>query len=161
MHLNLRFLLSQEYVVRSPSITELAVRLNLPVEALVQTVADYNSYATKGEDPKFSRGCNAYQRFLGDAEVKPNPCVATMASPPFYAVKIEIGDLGTAAGIATDGSARVLDEEGSPIDGLYACGLDAHSVMEGNYPGPGITLGPAIAFGYLAAKDISSRARQP
>lgn len=161
MHLNLRFLLSQEYIVRSPSITELAVRLNLPVEALVQTVADYNSYATKGEDPKFSRGCNAYQRFLGDAEVKPNPCVAPMASPPFFAVKIEIGDLGTAAGIATDGSARVLDEEGSPIDGLYACGLDAHSVMEGNYPGPGITLGPAIAFGYLAAKDISSRARQP
>ena len=105
-------------------------------------------------------GANAYQRFLGDQEVKPNPCVAPIGRPPFFAVKVEVGDLGAAAGLDTDYSSRVLDGDQKQIQGLYACGADARSVMEGCYPGPGITLGPAITFGYLAAMDIVARANR-
>ena len=81
--------------------------------------------------------------------------MAPLAKPPFYAVKLEIGDLGTYAGIATDGNARVLDEHKRPIPGLYAAGNDALSIMGGNYPGPGITLGPAMTFGWIAGRHLA------
>ena len=60
--------------------------------------------------------------------------------------------------MSTDENARVLDEVGGPISGLYACGNDMLSVMDGAYPGPGITLGPALTFGYIAARHIASGA---
>lgn len=159
MTLNRRFFTSQGYLIKAPSISVLEEKLNLPAGALAKTTETYNHFASSGEDPAFGRGTNAYQRFLGDAAVKPNPCVAPIERPPFFAVKVEAGDLGAAAGLATDGNARVLDRRGQPIPGLYACGADMRSVMEGAYPGPGITLGPALAFGYLAAKDMVAHAR--
>ena len=45
-----------------------------------------------------------------------------------------------------------------PIPGLYAVGNDMHSIMGGVYTGPGITLGPGLVFGYLAARDAARRA---
>jgi predicted oxidoreductase len=70
-------------------------------------------------------------------------------------VRLYVGDLGTFAGLKTDANARVLDGAGRPIGGLYAVGNDAASIMGGNYPGGGITLGPAITFGYIAARHMS------
>ena len=67
-------------------------------------------------------------------------------------------DLGTSAGLITDAAARVLDERGAPIPGLYACGNDMNSLMRGAYPGPGITIGPALTFGYLAGRAITAGA---
>ena len=99
-------------------------------------------HAKSGSDPDFGKGSTAYNRFYGDAEIQPNPCVAPIVAAPFYAVKVVVGDLGTYAGIATNGNAQVLDENKRPIPGLYAAGNDALSIMGGNYPGPGITLGP-------------------
>ena len=66
-----------------------------------------------------------------------------------------IGDLGTYAGISTDANARALDANGHPIEGLYAAGNDMASIMGGNYPGAGITLGPALTFGYIAGRHIA------
>ncbi|WP_420393720.1 FAD-dependent oxidoreductase [Acuticoccus sp.] len=152
---SLRHFLDQRYLVRRGTVRELAVALGLPADALVRTVDRTNAAAARGEDPEFGRGSTAYQRFLGDADVTPNPCVAPLVRPPFYAVRVAPGDLGAAAGLMTDASARVLSQDGRPIAGLYACGADALSVMEGSYPGPGITLGPALTFGYLAARDLS------
>ena len=116
---------------------------------------EYNIHARKGEDPEFHKGSTAYNRSLGDPEQKPNPCVAPVEQGPYYAIKLVIGDLGTFAGLRCDEYARVLDENGSPIPGLYAAGNDAASIMGGNYPGGGITLGPAITFGYIAARHIA------
>lgn len=87
--------------------------------------------------------------------------MAPLATPPFYAVEVVIGDLGTFAGLACDEAARVLDGAGRPIPGLYAAGNDAASIMGGNYPGGGITLGPALTFGYLAARDMARAAGLP
>ena len=120
-----------------------------------ETIRAYNVGARNGEDPEYGRGTTSYNRSLGDPEHKPNPCVAPLEKGPFYAVKVVMGDLGTFAGLRCNQHAQVLDDGGRPIPGLYAAGNDAASIMGGNYPGGGITLGPAITFGYIAARHIS------
>jgi succinate dehydrogenase/fumarate reductase flavoprotein subunit len=143
------------YLVRGQTIGALAFALGIDAQTLAATLARYNADARGGTDPEFGRGSDAYQRYLGDADRKPNPCVAPIEQPPFYAIAIYPGDLGTAAGLVTDENARVLDGSGTPIGNLYACGNDMNSIMNGAYPGPGITLGPALTFGYLAAKHMA------
>ncbi len=146
----------RDYLVCANSIEELAGRLGVPPRNLEVTVDAFNEAARRGEDPEFGRGRDAYQRHLGDVDQRPNPCVAPIAKPPFYAIALYPGDLGTAAGLSTDENARVLDAAGRPIPHLYACGNDMASVMNGAYPGPGITLGPALTFGYIAARHLAS-----
>ncbi|MGA3403359.1 MAG: FAD-binding protein, partial [Acetobacteraceae bacterium] len=150
--------LESGYLVRGDSIGALAVRLGVDPAALGRTVALYNKDAVEGRDIAFGRGGDAYQRHVGDGDHAPNPCVGPIVTPPFYAVALRPGDLGTSAGLVTDGAARVLGADGAPIRHLYACGNDMNSLMRGAYPGPGITLGPALTFGYLAARDIAANA---
>jgi predicted oxidoreductase len=109
----------------------------------------------RGEDPAFGRGGTPYNRVQGEAGRQPNPCVAPIVAGPFYAVKIVAGSLGTFAGLRTDAHARVLDGQSQPIEGLYAVGNDMASIMAGRYPSGGITLGPAMTFGYVAAHHAS------
>jgi len=111
----------------------------------------FNRDAASGTDTKFNKGSTAYNRYQGDALVKPNPCMAPITTGPFYAIKLVIGEIGTFAGLATDAQCRVLTKDRQPVPGLYAVGNDAASVMGGNYPGAGITLGPCVTFGYTAA----------
>ena len=130
--------------------------LEIQPENLEATIKRFNDDARAGIDHEFGRGGDAYQRYLGDAENRPNPCVAPIESAPFYSVALYPGDLGTAAGLVTDEHGRVLDDTNRPIRHLYACGNDMNSIMNGDYPGPGITLGPALTFGYLASQHIRS-----
>jgi len=143
---------------RAMSIVGLAREIGLDASALVATVDRYNEGARHGLDPQFGRGSNIYQRALGDAGLEPNPCVAPIEHAPFYALRIFPADLGTAIGLKIDGKARVLRSDGSVIAGLCACGNDMASIMNGNYPGPGITLGPALTFGYIAGKHLAHAA---
>lgn len=156
------------YLKRGRTLAELAQASGIDATALEHTVSKFNEGAVQGEDRQFGRGNTAYNRFLGDAEHVPNPCVAPIENGPFYAIRTVIGDLGTFAGIRTDGLARALDPGGNVVPGLYAVGNDAASVMGGNYPGGGITLGPAMTFGFLAgehaaksARDARDRSRSP
>jgi succinate dehydrogenase/fumarate reductase flavoprotein subunit len=144
------------YLKRSDTLAGLANSIGIPVQALEETVGNFNRYAQNGEDPAFGRGSNVYQCSLGDADQQPNPCVAPLKDAPFYAVAVEPADLGMSAGIVTDAQARVLANDGQPISGLYACGNDMASIMEGAYPGPGITLGPAITFGWIAGRHVAA-----
>ncbi|MEQ8654442.1 MAG: FAD-dependent oxidoreductase [Kiloniellales bacterium] len=147
--------LAQGYLRRAATPAGLAAALDLPLEPFLETLEAYNTAARRGEDPDFGRGGDAYQRFLGDAAVAPNPCLAPIEHAPYYALRVLPGDLGTAAGLDTDPVGRVLDAGGAAIPGLYCCGADMASVMEGAYPGPGITLGPALAFGYLIGRSLA------
>jgi succinate dehydrogenase/fumarate reductase flavoprotein subunit len=140
------------YLRKAHTLDALADSIGVPRAAFVQTVQRFNVDAGEGRDGEFGRGGNMYQRHLGDADRQPNPCVAPIEHGPFYAVAVFPADLGMAAGLVTDAHARVLRADGTPIDGLYACGNDMHSVMNGAYPGPGITLGPALVFGVIAAR---------
>jgi succinate dehydrogenase/fumarate reductase flavoprotein subunit len=143
------------YLLRGDTLAALAAQAGIDAAALAVTIDAYNRHAREGADPEFRKGSSAYNRFLGDAAVAPNPCIAPLEVPPFYAVQVVIGDLGTYAGIRTDARARVLGARGEPIAGLYAAGNDMASIMGGNYPAGGITLGPAMTFGYIAGCDLA------
>ena len=143
------------YLFKGETLADLAKQIGAAPEPFERTIAQFNEHARNGEDPEFHKGSTAYNRSLGDPEHTPNPCVAPVSQAPFYAVKLVVGDLGTFAGLNCDEHARVLDEDGKPIMGLYAAGNDAASIMGGNYPGGGITLGPAVTFGYIAARHMA------
>jgi succinate dehydrogenase/fumarate reductase flavoprotein subunit len=147
-------------LIEASSIDALADAIGVEKSALSTTVTNYNAHARAGLDPEFGRGGTIYQRHLGDAGHSPNPCVAPIEQPPFYALKIVPADLGTAIGLRTDSHARVLRKDGSVIAGLYACGNDMGSIMNGNYPGPGITLGPALTFGYIAGRHLAQEGKE-
>lgn len=137
------------------TIEELAVQMEIDPAALAATVARFNSFAERGEDPDFQRGEAAYDKMYGDPRQTPNPCLRPIEHGPFYAMPIHPGDIGTNGGLMTDARARVLDETGAPIRGLYAVGNNAASAMGESYPGAGVTIGPAMTFGYVAARDLT------
>ena len=148
--------LKSGYLKRGATIAELATNIGIDSAVLQATVDEFNRSASKGEDPAFGKGNKAYNRYQGDELITPNPCVAPLAQGPFYAIKLVVGDIGTFAGLVTDEKTRVLDASSKPIKGLYAVGNDAASVMGGNYPGAGITLGPALTFGYIAGLQLAA-----
>jgi 3-oxosteroid 1-dehydrogenase len=143
--------LESGHVSCAESLEDLANAIGVDPRGLCETVARFNDMAASGEDLDFARGASAYDRYYGDPTVKPNPCLGPIAKPPFYSVTVFPGDLGTKGGLVTDEHARVLREDDSPIDGLYAIGNTSAAVMGNTYPGPGSTLGPAMTFGYVAA----------
>ncbi|MFK7840817.1 MAG: FAD-binding protein, partial [Sphingorhabdus sp.] len=143
----------QAIMKKAKTIGELAEQIGMEPAALDTTISRFNEYAAKGEDPDFHRGDAAYDKMYGDPSVTPNPCLATIDKGPFYAMPIYPGDIGTNGGLQTDASARVLNEKGKPIAGLYAVGNNAASSMGESYPGAGVTIGPALTFGYIAARD--------
>jgi len=143
------------YLLRGRTIEALAATCGIDGRGLADTLADYNREAREGRDPAFGRGATPFNRGSGDPDHKPNPCVAPIEQPPFYAIKVLPGSFGTFAGLKTDALARVLNEQGRPIEGLYAAGGDQANVMGGCYPSGGINLGPAMTFGFIAGRHAA------
>ncbi|MFC0665671.1 FAD-dependent oxidoreductase [Azotobacter chroococcum] len=152
-------LIEAGYLHRAESIAGLACSIGVDAAGLQRTLERYNADAREHVDREFGKGGNAYNRYMGDPLHQPNPCIAPLNKAPYYAIKIGTGDLGSARGLLTDARANVLDRAGQPVAGLYAAGNEMNSIMDGTYPGPGITLGPGLTFGYLAACDIAERLR--
>jgi succinate dehydrogenase/fumarate reductase flavoprotein subunit len=151
----LRSFLKSGYLVKGRTLAELARNAGLDPAGLERTVREYNAGAVRGVDEQFGRGSTSFNRYLADPAQRPNPCVAPIGQGPYYALKVVMGDLGTFDGIRTDVAGRVLDGRDAPIAGLYAVGNDRASIMGGNYPGAGITLGPIMTFGYITARHIA------
>ncbi|APX02586.1 FAD-dependent oxidoreductase [Arthrobacter sp. QXT-31] len=143
------------YLRKGRTIEELAAKCGIDPAGLKETVERFNRHAALGEDPDFGRGATAFNRYGGDAAVKPNPSLGPIGKGPFYAVRIVPGSFGTFAGLDVDGRSRALDDDGRPVPGLYVAGSDQASVMGGHYPAGGINLGPALAFGYVAGRDLA------
>lgn len=143
------------YLLEGRTLADLARAAGIDAATLEETVRAYNVDAEQGEDPAFHRGSTSFNRYLGDPDHKPNPTVAPVRKGPFYAVKIFMGDLGTFDGLTTDPLGRVLGAGAEPIAGLYAVGNDAASIMGGNYPGAGITLGPIMTSGYVTGRHLA------
>ena len=152
---NLSKALVDGYVVKEKTVSGLAQKLNVDSDNLLQEINAHNKYAETGNDKGFNKGGNNYERNLGDPSHGPNPCIGCIKTPPFYSIEVYPGDIGASVGLVTDANARVVAANNEPIPGLFACGNDMDSVMAGVYPGPGITIGPAMTFGYIAAKYIS------
>lgn len=146
------------YIFRAPTLAELARKIHVPIDALQDTVARMNRYADTGVDEEFGRGSNAYDQMFGDASLSPNPCLGRIEKAPFYAVPINLGDLGTKGGLKANARAQVVDHQGNVIPGLYAAGNNAGSPFGNLYPGAGGTIGPAATFGFVAANTIATEA---
>lgn len=149
------------YIQRGQTLEDLAKEIDIDADALTATVAQHNENARSGTDTDFGRGDSAFNRTLGDTTLGlKNPNLGPIQNGPFIALRIVPGTLGTAAGLKTNANAQVLRDDDSVIEGLYACGNDATSMMAGIYPGAGITIGPAIVSAYLAIEDaIQARAK--
>jgi 3-oxosteroid 1-dehydrogenase len=146
------------YLVGAATLEELAVKIGVPARNLTATVARFNEYAVKGEDPDFGRGESAYDKYWGDEDCPwPNPSLGPLQSGPFYALEVVNGAFGTNGGITTDGRGRVLDVDNQPIPGLFAAGNATESAYAAGYPGAGATLGPLMTMGYLAGRTLAGQ----
>ena len=143
-------------VVEGNSFEQLATRIGVPPAQLRATADRFNELARKGHDDDFNRGDSAYDNYYGDPTL-PNPNLHPLQKPPYYAFQIILGDLGTSGGLRTDEHARVLRSDDSFIKGLYAVGNASAAVMGRSYAGAGATIGPAMTFGYVAAKHIADQ----
>ena len=139
-------------VKKASTIAELAKLMDVDAAGLQNTVEKVAKYSQTGIDEDFASGSAQYDRYYGDPTVTPNPCLAPLDKAPFYAFPVYPGDIGTKGGVDVDVNAQALNEKGAPIGGLYATGNTASSVMGYTYPGAGSTIGPAMTFGYVAAK---------
>jgi succinate dehydrogenase/fumarate reductase flavoprotein subunit len=150
------------YVISASTLDELARKIGVDAKALAESVAQNNRAAVTGTDEAFGKGSMAINRRDGDPEHKgPNMCVGPIEKAPFFAVPVYPAPIGSCAGLRSNGDAQVLDEQDQPIAGLYAAGNDMASVMDGTYPGPGATLGPALVFGYRAAMHAKQKSAAP
>ena len=140
---------------KAATIVELAGQIGADAAVLSATIARFNEHAAKGEDPDFHRGEAAYDKMYGDYRHGPNPCLRPLTEAPFYAMPIYPGDIGMNGGLTTNAKAQVTDAKGKAIPGLYCIGNNAASSMGESYPGAGVTIGPALTFGYIAARDLT------
>ncbi|NDZ18180.1 dehydrogenase [Variovorax sp. WS11] len=145
------------YLLEAATLAELAGKIGADPAQLEATVQRFDEAARRGEDPEFGKGADAHSRFRGDQTHQPNPSVAPVGPGPYYAVVLYPGDLSTVGGLDTNGRAQVLNGQRQPIPGLYAAGLDMNSMMRGRYPGGGSSIGPAMTFGYIAARHMAQR----
>lgn len=144
-----------DWLVQAPTLAALAEGIGVDPVGLEQTVAAFNEGAARGEDPAFGRGSSEQDRHLGDPGHGPNPCLGELAQPPFYAVQLHPGALGTAGGLRTDLDGRVLDWDGAALPGLYAAGNCSATVFKDAYPGGGATIGSAVTRAYAAGRHVA------
>ena len=137
---------------------ELARALGIDASGLEAAIARFNELAARGEDGDFHRGASAHDRYNGDPEHRPNPCLGPLDTPPFFAVELLPGSVSTKGGLVCDADARVLDVADRPIPGLFACGSAMASSVGIGYPGAGGMLGPGMTFGYIAGERVASDA---
>jgi len=152
-----RSAIARGYLVEANALDELATKIGVDGGGLRHSVERNNRFAACGDDLDFGKGSTEFDRNNGDPGHKPNPCLGPIATPPFYAMAVYPSVLGSSIGLRSDAEGRVLNAEGRPIPGLFACGNDMASIMRGHYPGPGITLGPALVFGYRAAMATAGK----
>lgn len=145
-----------DWMASAPTLEELARMIGVDPDGLNSTVQRFNADAANGVDTEFGRGATAQDRFLGDEENTPNPCLAPLLKGPFYAISIHAGALGTSGGLATDFDGRVLDRRRNPIPGLYAAGNVSAAVFRNNYPGGGATLGSAITRAFAVGEHLAT-----
>lgn len=144
------------YLIEAPALDELARKIGVDPATLAATVSVYNANVVKGIDPEFQRGQTSYDHSQGDFETSGHPNLGPVGEGPYYALALYPGDVSSVHGLETSCDSQVLDADGKAIPGLYAVGLDQNTVMRGFYPGGGSGIGPAMTFGYRAARHIAA-----
>jgi succinate dehydrogenase/fumarate reductase flavoprotein subunit len=146
-----------DWVIRGETLEELATKAGISAGGLADTVRRFNELAERGVDDDFRRGESAFERYYGDPRHRPNPNLGAIARPPFYALPIHAGAMGTKGGPKVDVDGRVQHVSGHAIPGLYAAGNVMCAVAGHGYAGPGITICTAMTWGYLGARHAAGR----
>lgn len=146
------------YLHTARTLEELAESIKADPATLRATVERFNGFCAKNHDDDFNRGDRAYDRWLGDHYHEKNASLGTISEGPYYAVEVLPGDVGTYGGVVSDEHARVLREDGTVIEGLYATGISTASVMGRAYAGAGASVGPSFVWGYVTAKHVLAQA---
>jgi hypothetical protein len=141
------------------SLESLASRTGIDPGGLTDTVARWNGFARHGRDCEFHRGETAFERASGDTNA-PHPNLGAIEEPPFYALPVYAGALGTSGGAQTNTRGQVLDVRGEIIRGLYAAGNAMASPTGLAYYSGGGTISPAMTWGYLCGIDAAQNARR-
>lgn len=157
----LRKYLANGYLYAAPTIRELASKIGVDPDGLAETVAANNRHAVTGVDTEFGKGTSPFGLQYGDPKHQPNPSLGPIAKAPFYAMALVPTPLGTSLGLRTNAEAQVLNAEGEPVAGLYACGNDAASMSAAEYPGAGCQVGAGLTFGYLAGRHAAGKPTNP
>jgi 3-oxosteroid 1-dehydrogenase len=146
-----------EGLIVADSIAELADRLGIDSDALQATIERFNTFAREGRDLDFHRGESGWDLAWGDPNQTPNPCLGELSEPPFYAVEVIAGALGTKGGLRIDARGQVLSAAApfAPIAGLYAAGNCSSGAAPVSYPGAGSTIGAAMTFGYIIGRELA------
>ena len=178
----------ESYVIKGETLADLATQIRARVASLspamggftldddfdsqmIAAVEQFNGYAVSGKDPDFGRGDQPYDvawhRLWGlfnytEAHAEnphPNSTMHPLAAAgPYYAIILAPGLLDTNGGPMTDAHARIVDEADQPIPGLYGAGNCICAPTRNAYAGAGGTIGPALTYGYIAAKHAVSAA---
>ncbi|MGH3632544.1 FAD-binding protein [Mycobacterium sp.] len=139
---------------RADSLGSLAAAIGVPAVALRETVDRFNGFARDGIDRDFGRGESAYDNYYGDPTL-PQPTMDVIDTAPYYAARVQAGDLGTKGGLVYNAHGQVLRADGTVIAGLYATGNTSAAVMGNDYAGAGATIGPAMVFGFIGARHAA------
>ncbi len=146
--------------VQADTLEELAEKLGIDKDGLIDSVKRYNEYCKEGKDYDFARGESVWGQFVGcdrtDRTDLVNKAMGPIENPPFYATMILPGSLGTSGGLVINANAQVLDWNNKPIKGLYASGLAALSVFGTGYPGCGAPIGSGSVMSFAAAKHAAT-----
>jgi succinate dehydrogenase/fumarate reductase flavoprotein subunit len=143
------------YLHTGRTVRELAAAIEVDPDGLERTVSDNNRFARTGIDEEFGKGRSPFGQQYGDPDHTPNVNLGPIEKAPFHAIAVVPTPLATALGLRTDSDAQVLNDQGEPVPGLYACGNDANSIMASEYPGAGCQVGAGLTFGYLAARHAA------
>ncbi|MDM3354959.1 flavocytochrome c [Citrobacter sp. Cb004] len=120
---------------RANTLEELAIKVGMDPDILVDTVNKYNSYVEAGEDPEFHKDTFSLK----------------VEKAPFYATPRQPAVHHTMGGLKIDATTRVLDEHDQPIKNLYAAGEVAGGIHAGNRLG-GNALADIFTFGRIAGQ---------
>lgn len=153
----LNYFLQEKYLFSAPTVEALAEKVGINSAGLKQTIQRFNTLVDQGEDTDFGKGSGVMNRFNGDPEVKPNPCLGKLDQGPYYALPVIPMDCASCGGLAGDEFGRVLDNRNQVIEGLFACGNDLSSIFKGTYPGPGTTIGPGMVFAWRIAQFAAGK----
>lgn len=144
------------YMKTGATLAELAARIGVDPAGLEATVAKVNADAATGRDSQFGKGETHIDIEIGDPKHQPNACFGAVGEGPYYAVEIFPGDGSTTVGLRIDDQCRVLGQDGAPVGGLWAAGLDANSIWQGKSPAHGCNVGPAMVTGFIAGTSIAA-----
>ncbi|WP_281656080.1 FAD-dependent oxidoreductase [Eggerthella sinensis] len=130
-------LIEAGYIQQADTMEELAEKLNLPVDATVETWERYNGFAEAGKDDDYNK--EPYR-------------LTQLTHPPYYGVRTGAWFLATIDGVLIDTDMHAVDEAGKAIDGLYMVGNDSGGFFSVSYPNlfTGLAAGRTMTFGRRA-----------